>query len=303
MAAISESRPRLQLPQERLTLHPRQRRDTVIRVIRSAQRRLIFSVFRCNDYLVLDELAEAVARGVSVSAILTPRTKGEEAKQLRELGRLLEGMGAEVFRYSDPIVKYHAKYMAADEGPALIGTLNFTAKCFASTCDFQLVTWDPGVVSSLGKLFEADAVAPEAHLPEDLNDRLIVGPERSRARFTALLEGARDSIRIIDHKLSDPQIVSLLKDQQRRGIAVEVLGAGQVNGMRSHGKMLVVDGRVAVIGSIALAPLHLDFRREVAVVIHDSRCVSQLTRFFDQAVAARAAAKLAAARVLKDERS
>jgi phosphatidylserine/phosphatidylglycerophosphate/cardiolipin synthase-like enzyme len=277
------------LPDEKLTVNPEQRRDTVLRVIRSARRRLILSVFRCSDYLVMDELAEAVSRGVRVEALLTPRAKGDEAKQLRELGTVLQGMGAEVYRYSDPMVKYHAKYMVPDDGPALVGTLNFTAKCFTNTCDFQLVTWDPGVISSLQRLFEVDCVSPESPLPEGLSERLIVGPDRSRARFTRLLEQAEKSIRIIDHKVSDPQIVALLKDKQKAGVSVEVLGSGEVGGLRSHGKMILVDDQLAAIGSVALAPLNLDFRREVAILIREPRCLSQLRGFFLASATARVA--------------
>ncbi len=286
---------------EQLTLKPEARRDTVIRVIRSAKRRLIFSVFRCSDYRLMDELAEAVSRGVRVEALLTARARGDEAKQLQELGTVLRGMGVEVYRYSDPIVKYHAKYMVADEGPALVGSLNFTAKCFTNTCDFQLVTWDRGVIDSLKRLFESDCVSPEAPLPEGLSERLIVGPERSRARFTALLEQARQSIRIIDHKLSDPQMVALLKDQQEAGVSVEVLGAGEVGGLRSHGKMILVDETTAAIGSVALSPLNLDFRREVAILIRDPGCVAQLSSFFQTATASPPARAVASGSIDADE--
>ena len=275
------------MAEEQLTLKPEERRDTVIRVIRAARQRLIFSVFRCSDYLLMDELADAVSRGIRVEALLTSRARGDEAKQLGELGTVLQGMGVEVYRYSDPIVKYHAKYMVADDGPALVGSLNFTAKCFTNTCDFQLVTWDPGVIDSLKRLFESDCVSPETPLPEGLSDRLIVGPDRARARFTALLEQARQSIRVIDHKLSDPQMVALLKDKQAAGVSVDVLGAGEIAGLRSHGKMVLVDDTVAAIGSVALSPLNLDFRREVAVLIRDPRCVAQLSSFFQAAAAVR----------------
>jgi phosphatidylserine/phosphatidylglycerophosphate/cardiolipin synthase-like enzyme len=268
---------------EEIITAPGERRDAVVRVIRSARQRLVLSLFRCSDYLVLDELAEAARRGVRVEALLTPRVKQAEKKRLRELGAVLESMGVKVFRYSDPIVKYHAKYMVADDGPALVASLNFTSKCFTNTCDFQLLTYDGAVVSSLKRLFESDCVSREGPLPERLSDRLIVGPDRSRSRISGLLEQARRSIRIIDHKLADPTIVALLKGQKEKGVLVEVLG--EVPGLRPHGKMILVDDATAVIGSIALASLHLDFRREVAIVIEDPRCIAHLSSFFRAAAA------------------
>lgn len=256
-----------------------QRREAVLQVIRSARQRLLISVFRCTDVAVLDAIADALQREVDVRLLITPRARGWE-KRLKELGAYLESMGAKVHPYSDPVVKYHAKYLLADDGPALVGSLNLTAKCFGATCDFILVTHDPPIVSGLQEIFEVDWLAPHSTLPTRQNQRLIIGPERARAQFTALLESARRSIRIIDHKLNDPVIQSLLKSKKAQGVDVQVLGSGQLGGLLSHGKLILVDGRIAAFGSMALTALSLDFRREVAVIVEDPLCVRKLKDFY-----------------------
>ena len=63
-------------------------------------------------------------------------------------------MGAVVTRYADPVVKYHAKYLVADEATAIVTTLNPTRKCFTRTWDAVLVTHDASVVQR-----PADAVS------------------------------------------------------------------------------------------------------------------------------------------------
>ncbi len=266
---------------EHLTIMPpAERREAVLGVIRSAKKRLLLSMYRCEDYAVIDELAEAVGRGVRVEALITPRAEDDEARKLRELGTLMDSIGVEVYRYHDPLVKYHAKYMVADDGPALVASLNLLEKCFTVTGDFVLVTHDPEVISGLKQLFEADSVSPEAQFPDGITERLIVGPDRARAQFTALLEQAQKSIRIVDHKVADPMIISLLREKKDAGVAVEIVGRGGLAGLRSHGKMMVIDDSVGVIGSIALASLSLDFRREIAIVIRKPECVRQLSEFF-----------------------
>ena len=40
-----------------------------------------------------------------------------------------------VWAHTDPVVKYHAKYLVADDGPAVVASLNLTRKCFERTCD------------------------------------------------------------------------------------------------------------------------------------------------------------------------
>src|SRR5579859_2086854 len=105
-------------------LSPAERRDTLLHVIRGARRRVILSLFRCDDDKVLEELGEALERNVKVEALITQRAKGWE-KRLKNLHESLEDVGAEVRRYEgNGNTKYHAKYLVADEGPAVVGSLN-----------------------------------------------------------------------------------------------------------------------------------------------------------------------------------
>jgi cardiolipin synthase len=272
---------------EQIILWPGERREAVLRVIRSAQNRLILSLFRCDDSEVLHELAEARRRKVRVQTLLTRRAKGGK-KRLRELWTCLEGIGAEVAGYADSVVKYHAKYIVADDGPALVASLNLTRKCFEETCDFVQITYDPEVVSGLQRLFAADSQAPAGAFPEDLTDRLIVGPEQARTRLARMFQEARVSIRIIDPKLRDPDFLALLKARNEAGVRVDVLDAPVFANLRSHGKMILVDEMTAVIGSISLSALSLGFRRELALKVCEPHCVGRLNDFFRTMSAARA---------------
>src|SRR4030095_7851207 len=127
---------------ERLVLDPAERKAALLGVIGAAKRRLILSLFRCDDFSVLDALAAALERGCEVEAVLTKRAKGGK-KRLKKLWGALEEMGAVVTRYADPVVKYHAKYLVADEATAMITTLNPTRKCFTRTWDAVLILADP----------------------------------------------------------------------------------------------------------------------------------------------------------------
>jgi phosphatidylserine/phosphatidylglycerophosphate/cardiolipin synthase-like enzyme len=254
-----------------------ERRPAIIDVIRRARRRLTLSLFRCNDSEILAELAAAVARGVTVEVLVTSRAKGGR-KKIEKLWRALEQTGADVRAYTDPVVKYHAKYLVADDGPAIIASLNFTKKCFRKTCDALVITHDPAVVSGLRRLWAADC--DRAAMPLDLSDRLVLGPERARKQLTALVEQARSSIRLIDAKLSDPDLVSLLKARGADGVSVEVFAAKRLGIQKSHGKIMLIDDRIAVVGSLALAALSLDFRREVAIVVTDPAAVAEAAALF-----------------------
>jgi phosphatidylserine/phosphatidylglycerophosphate/cardiolipin synthase-like enzyme len=269
---------------ERLVLDPAERKAALLGVIGAARRRLILSLFRCDEFSILDALAAALERGCEVEAILTKRAKGGK-KRLKKLWGALEEMGAVVTRYADPVVKYHAKYLVADESTAVITTLNPTRKCFTRTWDAVLITPDPSVVKGLLTLFKADAAGVPLPSRRPLGRRLIVGPERSRAEIRGLIAGAKHSIRILDHKLSDPDLVALLRERRAEGVIVTVLGKQPMRGVTPHGKMLIVDETRAVLGSTALSTLSLDFRREVSVVVHDPALVKQLNMSYQQLTA------------------
>lgn len=275
------ARPRGKTSGDRIVIAPAERRAAVLHLIQSARRRLILSVFRCDDFAVLDALVDALGRGVRVEALLTGRAKGGR-KRLQELWALLDTSGALLHRYADPVVKYHAKYIVADDGPALVASLNFTQKCFTRTCDFLVVTRDPAVVSGLQRLFDADCGAHPSDLPPRLSPRLIIGPERARDQFAALLDAARRSIRIIDPKLTDPAMRTLLDARRRAGLTVTTLGRNDLAGCMAHGKMMIIDEQTAVIGSLSLSALHLSFRREVSIVTHDRSAVAELNTFFER---------------------
>jgi phosphatidylserine/phosphatidylglycerophosphate/cardiolipin synthase-like enzyme len=144
------------------------------------------------------------------------------------------------------------------------------------------MTKDPSVVKGLLTLFKADAAGVPLPSRRPLGRRLIVGPERSRDEISGLIAGAKHSIRILDHKLSDPDLVALLRDRRSEGVIVSVLGKQPMRGVVPHGKMMIIDESRAVLGSTALSTLSLDFRREVSVVIHDPALVKQLNMSYQQ---------------------
>jgi cardiolipin synthase len=262
---------------DRIILAVDERRAAVIGAIAAARRQIRLSLFRCGDKKILKAITEAVARGVDVKVLVTSRAKGGR-KKLEKLWARLEATGATVCAYNDAVVKYHAKYLVVDDGPALVATLNFTRKCFTKTCDALAVTYDRAVIDGLQALMAADCENQPA--PQTVTDRLIVGPERARRQLTRLIVEARQSIQIIDAKISDPAIVKLLNERRSAGVQVDVYDAGQVGALKSHGKLMLIDDRLAIVGSLALAALSLDFRREVALVCRDPAVVDPIRQLF-----------------------
>lgn len=270
---------------DRVVIEPAERRRAVLRVIRGARKRLGLTIFRCNDAEVLDEVRVAIARGVEVDVLLTRRASGWR-RRLDELRARLERMGANVTRHGPRATKHHAKYIVADSGPLLVASFNLTRKCFHDTCDFAVVTSDPGAVTDAWRLFESDLARRDLPGSAALHSRLVVGPEWAGRTVRKLLSGAERRIAIIDHKLDDPRVRRILKQKARDGVQVEHIGARLVAGRTAHGKVTIVDGRVALVGSIALSAASLGMQRELSLLVHDGAAVSRLEAFFTRALAA-----------------
>ena len=269
-------------PADRVVATPAECRTAILDVIRGATREIGISLFRCNDPETFAELANARRRGVAVRALMTARAAGRKAK-LEKLQRALVEADVSVSVYADPVVKYHAKYLVADDGPAVVASLNFTKKCFSRTLDALVVTYDATVVSGLREMMSADC--DDRPISASLSPRLVVGPERARVQLHELVMGATSSIRIVDAKLSDPAFVALLAARRAAGVRVDVFGSKRYGELKSHGKIWLIDDRIGVVGGLPLAALSLDFRREIAITVDGADAIASLRQFFDSVAA------------------
>jgi phosphatidylserine/phosphatidylglycerophosphate/cardiolipin synthase-like enzyme len=63
-------------------------------------------------------------------------------------------------------------------------------------------------------------------------------------------------------------------------VRVELYDTKRLCGLRSHGKIMLVDDRLAVIGGLSLNPMSLDFRREVALTVTEPAAVAEVASLF-----------------------
>ena len=72
----------------------------------------------------------------------------------------------------------------------------------------------------------------------------------------------------------------MLNARRAGGLTVEVFSAKWLGPLKSHGKIMLIDDRIAVVGSLALGALSLDFRREVAIVVSEPSAVAAAAELF-----------------------
>jgi len=260
--------------------------SSVVQAIRKARRRIDICVFRLDIDEVERALGAAVQRGVRVRALIAHTNRGGDAS-LRKLEQRLLADGVTVTRTSDDLLRYHAKYMVADDMLHVFG-FNFTKLDILKSRSFGVSTRDRKAVADALKLFEADCTRQPFSATRS---NLVVSPETARTELTRFIRGAKRDLAIYDNKLTDPAFLALLRARAKKGVRVRVLGCakGAPDGvdvrkfkpMRLHVRAIVCDGTRAFVGSQSLRKEELDSRREVGVIVNNPRMARQLLQVFE----------------------
>ena len=145
-------------------------------------------------------LAAAVARGVRVRALIAHTNRGGEAR-LRKLEQRLLAAGVTVTRTADDLLRYHGKFMVADDVLHVFG-FNFTKLDIDKSRSFGIATRDQADGAGGFKLFEADVDAADL---SRRRARTWSSVRRRRATCsTAFIKGARKELAIYDAEDSGP---------------------------------------------------------------------------------------------------
>jgi cardiolipin synthase len=258
----------------------------IIQAIRRARRTIDICIFRLDRKEIELALAAAILRGVRVRALVAHTNAGGEPA-LRKLEQRLLALGITVMRTADDLVKYHGKYMVADNTLYVLG-FNFTRIDIDKSRSFAIEIRDQRTVREALKLFESDA-GRQPYLPARSN--LLVSPETAREALHKFIAGARRELAIYDVKIQDPAMIRALRERARKGVQIRVIGSlkGTIDtvtvqkpaGFRLHVRAIIRDGKRAIVGSMSLRKLELDQRREIGVLITSSTVTRQLLQVFE----------------------
>jgi phosphatidylserine/phosphatidylglycerophosphate/cardiolipin synthase-like enzyme len=266
----------------------------IVDAIDSARQTIKLTIFRMDDPVVRDALSRAVTRGVAVQALVAPASKGWTQRN-KKLVEDLKKLGVAVRTPKAPkehIKRYHYKLLMVDDVQSLILTFNPTQKNLHYARDFGIFVRDQKITTELNRLFDADW-NEEPFKPEDLP--LVISPHNSREKLLELLGSAEHTIRILDAKVEDQQVMGLFMRKAAAGCDVKIIGrepgldhvvpnfhVRKLARYKLHAKCAVVDSSLFYIGSQNLREVSLDARREVGIIIEDDPMARKIERIFDE---------------------
>ncbi len=273
-------------------------RAPIIEEIAAAQCSVDVSIYMITDDEVIDALARAQARGLTVRMVLEETPFGSFGGQV-DTADELEALGISVRYGPDDFRFTHAKYLVIDNTVGIITNQNLTFSSFESNREVGVVTTDNEVVESLSAVFEADWAGGDVG---GIAQRLVVGPANSRSSLVSLLMDADRAIRLYVEVIRDDEIVAELLSAVARGVDVrlivnppddeldlEVLGALVEGGVQIrvaehvyiHAKALLIDDKVALIGSHNPTSTSIDDNREVSLEVSDQIAINRVRAIFD----------------------
>ncbi len=257
------------------------------RAIRNARKSIEIVIFRFDRAELEAGLKAAVARGVSVSALIAYTNRGGEIN-LRKLEMRLLEVGVAVSRTASDLLRYHDKLMIIDRRLLYVLSFNFTHQDIDHSRAFGVVTRDVSLVHEAVRLFEADT-SRQPYTPK--LDSFVVSPANAREVLSAFIRKASKQLLIYDPRIADPEILRVLNERSKAGVEIKVIGrvSGRSLGLevrklvnrRLHTRTIICDRSQAFVGSQSLRRAELDSRREVGVIFHEPKSVNKLIRTFE----------------------
>jgi phosphatidylserine/phosphatidylglycerophosphate/cardiolipin synthase-like enzyme len=271
----------------KLLIQPEDGPEALVAGIRGAKKSIEIVIFRFDRAEIEEALKAAVARGVSVSALIAYTNRGGEIN-LRKLEMRLLGVGVAVSRTADDLVRYHDKLLIIDRRLLFIMSFNFTHLDIDHSRGFAIVTRNARLVQEAVKLFEADTTrtlyTPTLHT-------FVVSPANARKVLGEFIKKARKELLIYDPSIGDPEMLRALGERKKAGVEIRIIGRVgkqdpglEVRGLariRLHTRTIIRDRSQAFIGSQSLRRAELDSRREVGVIVRESNVVNGLLKTFD----------------------
>jgi len=284
------------LANTRLIVESEEGLTPILKAIHHAHSTIDLAMYGFTDPRLIEALIESQNKGKTVRILLQHSPYKQERENLSAIKRLTAAHLP--LHFAPPRFLYlHQKTLIIDHHQALVMTFNFTHSAFKNDRNFALVLTDPKEVSEIQQVFNADW----QNQPTDpSNPDLLWSPVNSRARMLKLIDSAKTEIKVYAQGLSDYQFIGALARAAKRGLKVEILTSAPAQGGKwkylqksgvlidrvksrvIHAKVLIIDRKKALVGSINFTKPSLDNNRELSVLTHTQGIVNHLLNNFER---------------------
>ena len=188
----------------------------------------------------------------------------------------------------------HAKVNLIDSG-FIIQTANLTQSSFTSNREHFFQSNDSWILASLYTIFEKDRIGTKITM-KDIHPNLVVCNINCRGVIEQLLQSAKTSIIIQTQYITDDKLRTILKSKKQLPefkllVAdtsdndeliryFETTYARKFKKYYNHTKMILIDHKTLLLGSMNLSATSLDKNREIWIILLDTWIINQFSDQF-----------------------
>ena len=287
-----------------LIVEPDDGLDPVRDFISSAQTTLLIKQFTFTEPSLVQAVIDRSNAGVQVRVMLNAaRSGGDRAND--ETYEQLQAAGVDVQWANPKFYVTHEKSIVVDGKAAMVATYNLMIKYFTLTRDYGIITHDPVHVAQIIDVFNADwnhvDVSPEE------GGGLLWSNSNSRNQMARFIDRATTHLYIQHPKYVDAVILDRIVAAVDRGVSVKVLCGGKhgisewdildtfsslrtlrrfgvkvhkQKDLRVHAKLIIIDKREVLVGSMNIDRSAFDARRELGLMTDHPAIVERLIEVF-----------------------
>lgn len=251
----------------------------------NASQQILLEVYLLSDSQIINALA---SNSGTVKIMLEERPfggTGLNQKTKNILGNIINWTSA-----SFPLT--HQKSIVFDDRLVCVLNMNLSKAAFEKNREYNICSTEKEDIAEVTNIFNADWERKD-YLPSD--PHLVVSPNNSRGKLTALINSAQKTLDIEIEVLTDPQMVELLV-QKAKTIPVRIIlppkksiknadvAGGQTKYLSSpypHAKLIIVDSERAYVGSINFTSQSLDHNRELGILVSQPNILERLNQTFN----------------------
>lgn len=284
-----------------------------INSITKAKKSIWMKMYHLSDPDVVEALLSAHKKQIDIKIILDNRSL-QESKFQKAYGQLKDA-GIDVRASSICFSITHEKSMIIDNKSAFITAINLT-RSYDKTRNFGIITEDSDVINEMHDVFLADwqnAISNTCKTPLLHAPNLIWSPVNSEERLATLIRAASYHLAVTVENLGNKKIQAALIEMASQGVDIKLivpqcdrnenplfnysfinkllLANVKIKVMPQpssaehpymHSKMILVDNRIAYVGSTNFSNNSLLKARELGIVFSDEEAVQKMNEVFQK---------------------
>lgn len=283
---------------DQLIIEPDAGRAPLLNAMQQSKKSIDLVMYGFTDNAFIKAFIAAKNQGKTIHIVLEPKPYRSEGENNRAIHKLQ----SENINLQWPAKTFqliHQKTFILDHQTAIVMTFNLTHSSFTRERNFALIVTDPNEVQEIQQVFDADYAHKTISTSES---HLVWSPDNSREKMLRFIQSAQSDIKIYAQDITDYQIIGALANAARTGKQVDILLSVSPEKFHNrkwaflekagviihhsrhyyiHAKVIIVDQKRALVGSINFTKPSLEDNRELSVITEDLEVIKLLNNTFN----------------------